>query len=344
MSDAGPAFWHYADDAAREALSDAPLELLNCAVTVKSNAVRKVFRSGDYFIKFDRRSARSFRNEFRAAQLCEKYAIPAVKHLAWGGTREGSYLITRAAEGFIEGARVFRTRRDWALYTALADFLKTLLQAPVWHPDLHPGNILLDPESGACLLVDLHGIRRRGFWDFFRRYLMERCIVEVRDYLADEEMHTLIARCGIGDPERFLNRALVREAAYLRENFPRRRRQILNGYFKYTAFDASGQLVRADLPENALEGAEEMETPDARELFLFSFFLEQSNLPCRRVLAFDEKHSLLRLEKEVPPERRSAASAEQLQNRLRINGIESSPADFGPGFLDDVVGVFQRNR
>ena len=335
--------WYYASDAARKALGEAPLDLLADAETVKSNAVRKVFRSGRFYIKFDRRSAHSFRNEFHAAQLCGACGIPTVEHLAWGRTPEGTDLITRAAEGFAEGARIFRTRQNRALYDAFADFLGKLLSSPVWHPDLHPGNILIEPATGECRLVDLHGIRRRIFWDRFHNYLMERCIIEIRDYLSDDELLALIARCGIPAPERFLVRALAREAAYLRTNFAKRRRQILSGYFKYTFSEPSGRLVHVDIPEEVLAAAEEMNFPEAEQLFLFSFFVEQTGVPCRRVLACDPGRPAVLLEREIPPGRRSAASAGELRERLKINGIETSEDDYGPGFLDDLPGVFRRN-
>lgn len=335
--------WYYASDAAREALGEAPLDLLPDAETVKSNAVRKVFRSGRFFIKFDRRPGHGFRSEFQAARLCRACGIPTVEHLAWGETSEGTYLITLAAEGFAEGARLFRTRQDPAIRDAFADFLGKLLASPVWHPDLHLGNVLIDPANGECLLVDLHGIRRRIFWDRFHRYLMERCIIEVRDCLSDAELCALIARCGIPAPERFFALALDREASFLRTNFVKRRRQILSGYFKYTVPEPSGRLVHVDLPEELLLAAEEQECPDAEGLFLFSFFVEQAHVPCRRVLAFDPGRSAVLLEQEVSPGRRSAASAGELRERLRINGIETSEDDYGPGFLDDLPGVFRRN-
>ena len=335
--------WYYASGAAREALGETPLDLLPGAETVKSNAVRKVFRSGRFFIKFDRRPGHSFRGEFQAAQLCGACGIPTVEHLAWGRTPEGTYLVTLAAEGFAEGARLFRTRQSQAIYDALADFLGKLLASPVWHPDLHLGNVLVDPSDGACRLVDLHGIRRRIFWDRFRRYLMERCIIEVRACLSDAELCALIARCGIPAPERFLALALDREASFLRTNFVKRRRQILSGYFKYTVQEPSGRLVHVDVPEDLLLSAEEMEFPEAEQLFLFSFFVEQAHVPCRRALAFDPGRPAVLMEPEVPPERRSAASAGELRERLRINGIETSEDDYGPGFLDDLPGVFRRN-
>lgn len=335
--------WYYASGAARKELGEAPLDLLADAETVKSNAVRKVFKSGRFFIKFDRRPGHSFRAEFQASQLCGSCGIPTVEHLAWGRTPEGTYLITRAAEGFIEGARLFRTRQAPAVYDAFADFLGKLLDSCVWHPDLHPGNILIDPASGECRLVDLHGIRRRIFWDRFHAYLMQRCIIEVRDYLSDAELTALIARCGIPAPERFLARALACEAAYLRTNFSKRRHQILSGYFKYSSLEPSGRLAHVDVPEEVLVTAEETGFPEAEQLFLFSFFVEQANVPCRRVLACDPGRSTVWLERDIPPERRSAASAGELRERLKINGIETSEDDYGPGFLDDLPGVFRRN-
>lgn len=336
--------WHFAGKEAERELGGNPLALLSGAETVKSNAVRKVFRSGEYYIKLDRRAGRSFYGEFQAAQLCVRVGIAAVEHLACGRSSEGACLVTRAAENFTDAAVLFRKRQKWELYLSFAAFLSELLASGLYHPDLHPGNILIDPDSGRCCLVDLHGVRRRTLLDrFFRMGLMKRCIMEIRNCCSDNEMTELIQRCGIRFPEEFFKKSLAQEAFYLEENLPRRKRQILSGYFKYTRLEGGGRLVDADSSDKELEEAEKLTLPDAQELFLFHFFLTQAGIPHRRFLACDPAKNQLWLEAELPEDYRSAASENELCRRLKYNRLESCESDYKHGYLYDIIGVFHKN-
>lgn len=339
MKDQISAKWCYSSDDAAKELGNSPLDLLNGAEIVKSNAVRKVFRNGEYFIKFDRRISFGFRSEFQAAGLCCRYNIPAVEHLAWGQTPEGSFLITRAASGFVESTQFFSRKQEWRYYEALADFLYVILQKKIFHPDLHPGNILLNPDTCEMKLVDLHGIREWNFFDNFRFYLMQRNIMEVRDHLCDEKMTELIGKCGIRNEKYFFTKALLREFRLLRHNFPKRRRQILNGYPKYTCLEHDGTLTASGISAEELAAAEEIRLPEAEKLFVFNFFLSLAHIPHRRVLAFDRANSVVKIERELPEEYRSDASAGELQNRLLFNGIRSRSEDFRDGFLHDITAV-----
>ena len=336
--------WHYGDEKIRQELKDNPLILLGDAENVKSNAVRQVFRSGDYYLKLDRRMGRSFRSEFNSAQMCRAENIPVTEHLAWGRSSEGSWLITRNAEGFVEAGSFFKIRREMKYYEGIAGFLKKLFQSGLYHPDLHLGNILAAPSEPRFLLVDVHGVRKRGFIDRFRLYLMHDCVMELRDTLSDDEICRLIEMCGLRHPEHFFKRSLARRARELRNAFPKRRRQILNGYFKYTRIEGDGRLVDVDAEEAELNRAEEMVTPDASELFLFHFFLNQAKIPHRRVLAFDPGKNTILLEAELPEKYRSAATAEELCRRLKFNGITSAEEDFGKGYLCNLAEVFRNNR
>ncbi|MBR2374503.1 MAG: hypothetical protein IKA87_09775 [Lentisphaeria bacterium] len=335
--------WYFSSDAAGKELGDSPLDLLADAEMIKSNAVRKVFRSGKYFIKFDRRATGGFRSEFQAAQLCRKSGVPAVEHLAWGRTPEGFFLITRAAEGFIETARWLKTRQEWQVYTAVADFLGLILGSGLFHPDLHLGNVLVNPENREIKLVDLHGIRNKNFFDRFRSYMMQRAVMEMRDHVSDSGMLELIERCGIRNGRAFFSGALMREAVLLRKSFPKRKRQVLSGYPKFTRMEPDGTLTDIAASAEDLAKAEIIRLPEAETLFLFHFFLDLAHIPHRRVLSFDRKNQTVRLEGEIAAGRRSAASAEELQNRLCFNGVKSRPEDFGEGFLYDIPGVCQLN-
>ena len=344
MSNTSVPHWRFSSEKARQELRDDPLYLLAGAEEVKSNTVRQVFRSGAYYIKLDRRKGKSFRGEFNAAKLCTAEKIPVVEHLAYGRSSEGSWLVTRAAENCVEAAALFKERQSSELYSAVAAFLKEIFSSRVYHPDLHLGNVLLDPDSGRSLLVDLHGVRKRNFFDHFRVYMMHRCIMEFRNTLSDDEMLSLIEKCGIKRPEWFFRKALAREAVFLQNVTPRRRRQILNGYFKYTRIEGDGKLVDVDAEESALNSSVPIETPDAEELFLFHFFLTQAKIPHRRILACEPGKNIIFMESELPEKYRSAAGNGELCRRLKYNSITSCEEDFKSGYLDDVAGVFRSNR
>lgn len=334
--------WHFANDEARQELGGDPLQLLTDAETVKSNAVRKVYRSGSYYIKLDRRAGRSFCGEFNAALFCQREGIPVVEHLAWGKSSEGALLITRAADGFEEAASLFKTRQSWELYVSFAEFLCKIFDSKVYHPDFHGGNILIAPAGGQCCLVDLHGVRRRTFFDrLFRMGLMTRCIMELRNCCSDGEMLELIERCGIHRGKEFFKRSLARENRYLAELFPKRRKQILSGYFKYTR-EEGAKLIDITATEGELEEAREVLLPEGEELFLFHFFLTFAKIPHRRVLGFDLKTGAVLLENELPVCYRSTTSGEELCRRLEFNGVESTPEDFRDGYLYNLVEVFRK--
>ena len=201
--------WHYASEEVCQELNHDPLSLLAGGENVKSNTVRQVFRSGDYYIKLDRRANRSFCGEFDSARLCAAENIPAVEHLAWGRSSEGAWLVTRAADGFVEAASLFRSRQNFEVYEKAAEFLKKIFDSKVFHPDLHMGNILVSPESCRFCLVDLHGVRRRNFFDRFKFYMMHRAVMEFRNTLSDKEMLHLISLCGIRNPELFFRKSLA---------------------------------------------------------------------------------------------------------------------------------------
>jgi len=80
--------------------------------------------------------------------------------LAW---RRGPWwrqeLVTEEVPGAVT---VFAARQDArALATARA-LLEALFTAGLWMPDLHPGNLLWQPATGRCLVIDLAGARLLG--------------------------------------------------------------------------------------------------------------------------------------------------------------------------------------
>ncbi|MEI2999517.1 MAG: hypothetical protein V8T86_01230 [Victivallis sp.] len=113
--------------------------------------------------------------------------------------------------------------------------MKHILESGLFHPDFHLGNILYDKVKRSFVLVDALGVRRAGFLDRqFRAYRMRRVAMELREILSRERMTAFLSACGIPNADAFYDRALDREADALWREWPKRRRQILAGYPKFT--------------------------------------------------------------------------------------------------------------
>ena len=72
--------WLFADKNAREILGDDPLAHFKDPVLIKGNAVREVWKCGEFFFKFDKRRNHSFRKEFCRATALHKRGIPVVRY------------------------------------------------------------------------------------------------------------------------------------------------------------------------------------------------------------------------------------------------------------------------
>jgi tRNA A-37 threonylcarbamoyl transferase component Bud32 len=108
--------------------------------------------------------------EFHRALALAARGIETVEPLAWGRLPgavrpEGSVLLTRALEGatpldeyLARQAPAPADRRR--ITVALAEYIAKLHAAGVTHPDLHPGNLLVRPESAGprFFLIDLHDL------------------------------------------------------------------------------------------------------------------------------------------------------------------------------------------
>ena len=71
--------WRFADSQANSLLGSDPMQHFKDAVMVKSNPVREVWRTEEFFFKFDKRSSHSFAKEFSRACALHKKGIPVVR-------------------------------------------------------------------------------------------------------------------------------------------------------------------------------------------------------------------------------------------------------------------------
>jgi len=145
---------------------------------VKSNSERDVFRfehnGRGYFAKYAHpaslfQKVRSIVSpklaaEFESINLLSDLGIPVVKVCGWGSCGSESMLIT-------EELRDSQSVRDYWFTVAVkddklrnsflanfADFLKKFFDAGIYHPDFHPGNIMIVRDSQMFVLVDPYGV------------------------------------------------------------------------------------------------------------------------------------------------------------------------------------------
>ena len=104
------------------------------------------------------------RGEYRALQRCRELELPVPTPLCRGRDDAGPYLRMQAIEGAhsLESHLLGKTPvAPWAtIMERLGWLLARMQNLGVRHPDLHPGNVLVDPQ-GHPYLVDLRGLRRQ---------------------------------------------------------------------------------------------------------------------------------------------------------------------------------------
>lgn len=331
--------WEFASEAAADELGSAPQNLLEAAEPVKANPVRKVFRTGEFYLKLDLRPGNRLSREWRSAALLAARHIPMVEHLALGRSSCGELLITRALPDAIQAGTYFcrNCLRDGApaeeFAESLAEFARQIIGSGLFHPDFHCGNVLYLPERNKFALVDVYGVRKSTFFDRFRRYRMERILLELREALDRATLLRLLAVEGVAAPENFYRKALKREARHLFHEWPKRRRQILAGYPKFTR--AEGHLLRVVDPagEEIEDVAGEPFPGDAdtlEQLLLAHFFLQLARIPHRRVLSLDRERKLL-FRQELPPAPAPAVPvpAGEWPERLAAYGLQFRPEEWG---------------
>lgn len=328
--------WTFASEEICAELGGQLESLLENGEEVKANAVRRVVRSGDYFLKFDRRGAAKLRGEWKSAKLLVQYGIPVVEHLACGDSPEGGCLITRALPDSESVAEYYwrtfvRGGEDPEPFLArFAPFLRDFLTSGLFHPDFHIGNILCDKNSRRFVLVDARGIRKARLLDRrFRAYRMNRIAMELREILSRERMIRLIEECGIADAEAFYTRSLDREAEALWLEWPKRRRQILAGYPKFTR-KIDGVLHTVNPLHEIAEtiDCDVLKGPpgELENMFLAHFFLQLALIPHRRAMGFDSENGVLYL--EPPPPGAVPGRARDQRERLAAFDLSSELTDW----------------
>ena len=330
--------WRFAGEAAQRELGDAPEARFAAARIVKANEFREVRTDGAFFYKIERQPGHGFAAEFRRGVELAAAGIPVVEHLACGASPAGGALVTRAVPA-VSAAEYLadRPQPEPELREALARFTRELAASPFFHGDLHLGNLLWLPTSASFMLVDVRAVRgglAARIAKLFERHRMLRLPLEIAERLPRAEVLRLLDLAGAPEPERFFRREWRRESQRRLHEWPRRRRQILAGYAKFTRRDGDRLVAsrwHGDPAELvAVEGGE--------ELFLNGFLLSLLRIPHAEFPVLDPGR-LFRAG-ALPEGRPDAAALADWRERLALAGFDApaeawrSDADGTPILVD----------
>lgn len=296
---------------------------------VKSNPVRSVFKVNDqYFVKLDQprnllHKLRAYlccksQSEFNTAIQLENAGVPVVKYLGWGRSGCLSMTFSEAVPDAVTAWEfwvreyILGGKDHTAFLDKLAIFLKMFIYSGFFHPDFHLGNVLYSPKTGQFALVDVYGVSRPECLTVSQMERMYKIIMAFRDIISDAEAKKLALFMGIRntpeDAVLYFHSALKAEAVFLNGEWPRRRKQILEGYRKFvtsSSVDGREYLLRhslcaeplippAELSQSLNSGRLEkviLSADEALTVWLKSFRLQFYGIPHRQPLILEKNGS-----------------------------------------------------
>ncbi len=312
-------------------IQDSIEEFFNSATIIKSGKIREVRRSGDIFIKLDKRKNHSFAREFNCAVKLKNAGIPVTEPLFFTVKSSGNYLATKAFEGITLENFIKSAVPDKDFFEKLLELLNKMFHNGFIHRDFHLGNLLYSPEKKLFSLVDVDSIYRIPAFavPWIPQKIRFHLLTEFRSVLNDSQLLELFTAAGIRNPESFLQKTFIRNARYIQHHWKRRREQILTGYRKFTRIDDNGIIFNSGISQEELEKGEKVSDPDAK-IFLANFYLDLICIPHRKALAFDPASSTTTL---APANMISADGipVDDMIKRLKYYGISSEKEDWKKG-------------
>lgn len=347
--------------------------------SVKGGKLRDVFRvevdGAGYYVKYHHpdsmfqkmRSglAPKAKKEFDVARRLDALGIPVVAPVGWGCCGSRSMLLTREAEGAVSaraywfGTAAEKSGPRQRFLAALGLLLQQLLNAHLYHPDLHLGNLLVTVDRRSCrlTLVDVYGVTVGNPFGANQRFAMLRIVGALRGELSRGEAIEFFRLHGFAPTfpaaADLWRKITVAEARSMELLWPKRRRKILACHPKYAqmteimgrawrirrGFD--GQLAISPEAAEAIDWkhpqfeVRRLSAADAEALWLASFRLSAHRLPHARVLAWiseeETDEEIVLLERLDDPVVAEGSRRQELNDALRDAGIKI------PGALGDIV-------
>ncbi len=274
-------------------------------VPIKGNAVRKVWRQGDYFFKAEKRKLfySKAKREFASLKLLADKGIPAVEAVEVYSENGFDVLVTRAWESDAVTAELYYDRsegRDRDFLRSWLELIRQILHSGLCHPDLHNGNILYSPGKKTTALVDTYGVGKSKLNFSRRRFKMERIFLELREFMPYDELKTLWeANCSGCDFET----ALRLEAKMREREMPKRLGQVKNNYPKFV-ITSSDAVRRAAAPSGGFRQlqSERRYAPEAElnKLWLRHFYWQLHRIPHQRATELGRDFISLEYANPVP--------------------------------------------
>ena len=350
--------WTFRSSHVATELGEAPQRLLEHAQLIKKNPVRNVFFTGEYYIKLDKRSANHLRREWKCAELVEKRHLPVVEYMAIGVSSHGELIITRALKESVSVkdwlAKMIcsdATRKEVLPYAEhYAKFVRMVIEARIFHPDFHVGNVLFIPATWEFVLVDVSEIRRAFFFDkMIHAWKMQGSVMSFQRLLEREDMLHLLELTGTNKPEKTWCKLLMESSKHLFHSWKKRSHQLLEGHPRYSLRDGNWmRMVDALGKPKTCRQRVTMTTSnidDSTKFALADFFLQLANIPHQQLLAWNTKTGEIEKENCVmePVDELPTDLLERLNTlNLRTSLTQWGRRADGKILLMDFTSVFER--
>ena len=240
---------------------------------VKSSAERDVFKikfnSQNYFVKYSHPSTfiQKFRaylspkliKEFHSIKLLQKYDIPTPLPVAAGFKGSKSILITEAVEETADVRTFWFSNYSDSLIrdkfiTDYTIFLKNFFKTNLFHPDFHPGNILVKKDNGKYnfYLIDTYGIKRYKKLSENKLFQMLTILGAMRGELSDREASEIIGNITgypLGEASELWLKIQINETVKTEKLWEKRKLKVFNNskYTIKTEMSECTVLIRKDL-------------------------------------------------------------------------------------------------
>lgn len=281
---------------------------------VKSNDIREIRLAGGFFVKYEKplsiiaRVANCFfpkaKSEFESAMLLESNGIHCVNYCGWGYSGSETIILSKELKDSENAYEMWFGRLAFLppdspernqFLDNLALFLRNFFKKSLYHPDLHPGNLLVRKNGMEFFIVDPYGIKDIPSLSDSKLFKMQRIWGAFRGELSEKEAVSLILKSGIAEDnssaETLWKSILYAESSEMKRLWEKRKERMRTGkntkYYTVKETEEGTLLIRKGLAEAPAEDigalannftAKKAPWPEAKRLWLRSLYLQFQRL------------------------------------------------------------------